>query len=163
MFSYRRILVFRSFFKPLMPLVHQALTPLIHIQDKYCACCFVFISLYLIFSLQIFLALRFINLVLSSPKWIVNLLSINQSGIFSESWVFFQFPQCLYVGISSPRMERWGTFFISFTFTRLYLKLPPDLKLDSTLMCCWNLIILVDSFEMKTEWINQFLFIKYQL
>ena len=54
-----------------------------------CACCFIFSSLYLIFSLQIFLALcllvRIIDLVLSSLKWILNLLSTNQSQIFSKS------------------------------------------------------------------------------
>ena len=62
------------------------------------AFCFIFISLYLIFSLQIFLVLRLlakrIDLVLSSPKWILNLLSTNQSQIFSKSSLSIFFDYC---------------------------------------------------------------------
>ena len=56
--------------------------------------------------------------------------------------------------ISSPRMGHWGTYFISLTFTRLYFKLPLYLKLNSTLMCCWNLI-----FHWNEDWMNKSVFI----
>ena len=54
-----------------------------------CECCFVSMSLNFILSFFIFLILHWlanrIDSVFSSPKWILNLLSTNQSQIFSES------------------------------------------------------------------------------
>ena len=69
-----------------------------HPRYVFCAFCFIFISLYLIFSLRIFLALcllgKKIDLVLSSPKWTLNLLSTDQSQIFSKSSLSIFFDYC---------------------------------------------------------------------
>ena len=60
-------------------------------QPRYvtCECCCIFISLYFIFSFLALLILRLlakiIDLVLSSPKYTVNLLSTNQSQAVSKS------------------------------------------------------------------------------
>ena len=69
-----------------------------HPRYVFCAFCFIFISLYIIFSLRIFLGLcllgKRIYLVLSSPKWILNLLSTDQSQIFSKSSLSIFFDYC---------------------------------------------------------------------
>ena len=70
--------------------------PNTHPRDVSCACYFIFISLYLTFSLRIFLSLRLlakrIDLFLPLPKSILNLLSTKHSQIFSKfSFSFFNF------------------------------------------------------------------------
>ena len=71
-----------------------------YVTSEYC---FIFMSLHLIFNWRIFFALRLlakrIDFVLSSPKWILNLLSTNQSQMSLSHWVVSQFARRPYVGI----------------------------------------------------------------
>ena len=94
-------------------------------QIRYvtCECCFIIICLYLTFSFLVLLILcllaKRIDLVLSSPKLMLNLLLMSQSQTFSES--LFQFLWNLYVG----------------TWDMSYWHIKIDLILQSE-ACCWH-------------------------
>ena len=72
-----------------MPLAFLTSSCLAHIQDMLLPNVVLYLSLYLIFNWQIFFACRLLakrtDFVLSSPKWILSLLSTNQSQRFSKS------------------------------------------------------------------------------
>ena len=135
-----------------MPLVHQALV----------------YSFFYILYVQTFLALRLlekrIDLVLASPNWILSPLFRNvvkwsgtlqkSCSICSKIEPFSNFCNVSMlvhkVWASGPWIERWETYLISFTFTRLYFKSPSEVMLDST----WNLLKLNPLSADFTKWWN---------
>ena len=78
-------------FRKVISCVYPTLWGVSDMHPRYVAYegCFIFICLYLIFSRQAFFDLRLlanrIDLVLSSPKYILSLLSTNKPHIFSKS------------------------------------------------------------------------------
>ena len=134
-------------------------------QPKYVTFvyCLIFISLYWIFKGLAFLILRLllkrIDLVLSSPKWMLSLLSTNQSHIklkFLLSWIsIFLIPLCWKIWQVSSAYKRMWMCKIYVHCNYLLIRLGEVMNFET------NLFFLIKPFfYMNKKWRQKFKYLE---